>query len=43
MNWMIGLILAGLALAMTGCRLPPALPPTGVAAPGHDWLEGGGG
>jgi hypothetical protein len=43
MNWIIALALAGLAFAMIGCTLPPALPPTGVAAPGHNWLEGGGG
>jgi hypothetical protein len=29
-----------IALGLAGCNYP-ASTPTGVAAPGHDWLEGG--
>jgi hypothetical protein len=40
---MIALTLFGIVLALTGCAFPAPSTPTGVAAPGHNWLGGGGG
>jgi hypothetical protein len=37
------LTLLGIAIGLTGCTYPSNSTPTGVAAPGHNWLEGGGG
>ncbi len=37
-------LLAGIAFVMAACqRYPGNAIPTGVATPGHDWMEGGGG
>jgi hypothetical protein len=41
MSGMRALILLGIVLGLTGCTYPSTSIPTGVAAPGHNWLEGG--